>query len=62
MRNIQKEVDELFLSIPDKDETSTNLIQSESEITQLNKKIKNIQKSVKFYEDNDSCATCQQDI
>ena len=59
---IQKEVDELFLSIPDKDETSTNLIQSESEITQLNKKIKNIQKSVKFYEDNDSCPTCKQDI
>ena len=60
--SIQKEVDELFLSIPDKDETSTNLIQSESEITQLNKKIKNIQKSVKFYEDNDSCPTCKQDI
>ena len=59
---IQKEVDELFLSIPDKDETSTNLIQSESEITQLNKKVKNIQKSVKFYEDNDSCPTCKQDI
>jgi DNA repair exonuclease SbcCD ATPase subunit len=60
--SIQKEVDELFLSIPDKDETSTNLIQSESEITQLNKKLKNIQKSVKFYEDNDSCPTCKQDI
>ena len=60
--SIQKEVDELFLSIPDKDETSTNLIQSESEITQLNKKIKNIQKSVNFYEDNDSCPTCKQDI
>ena len=60
--SIQKEVDELFLSVPDKDETSTNLIQSESEITQLNKKIKNIQKSVKFYEDNDSCPTCKQDI
>ena len=60
--SIQKEVDELFRSIPDKDETSTNLIQSESEITQLNKKIKNIQKSVNFYEDNDSCPTCKQDI
>ena len=60
--SIQKEVDDLFLSIPDKDETSTNLIQSESEITQLNKKLKNIQKSVKFYEDNDSCPTCKQDI
>jgi len=58
----QKQIDELFSSIPDKDSTSKELIKLENEVSQLKKKIKTIQKDIKFYEENDSCPSCKQDI
>jgi len=48
--------------IKDKDTTPKNLIKMESTETELKNKIKTIKKNVKFYEENDTCPSCKQDI
>ena len=46
----------------DKNDVSKNLLKSESLETEIKTKIKNIDKNVKFYEENDTCPSCKQDI
>jgi DNA repair exonuclease SbcCD ATPase subunit len=58
----QDSVENMMKQITDKDIIPKSLINLESNETQLNNKIKIIQKSIKFYEENDSCPSCKQDI
>ena len=60
--NMQSNVDGLLQNIKDKDNTPKILLKTESIEQQLKLKIKNIEKSVKFYEENDTCPSCKQDI
>ena len=48
--------------VSDKDIVPKDLIRLESDETQMKSKIKGINKSVKFYEENDTCPSCKQDI
>ena len=59
---MQSNVNGLFNQIRDKDTISKSLLKTESIEQQLKNKIKIIAKSVKFYEDNDICPSCKQDI
>ena len=58
----QEEVSTLLKSIGDKDTIPKDLIQAESTEQQLKNKIKTIQKNIKFYEENDICPSCNQNI
>jgi len=58
----QKVVDDLLEQIKDSDSVPKTLIRMESEFKQLQSEIKNIEKTVKFYEENDTCPSCKQDI
>jgi len=58
----QKNVTELLNKADDKDVVPKTLIKMESTETQLKNKIKTIQKNVNFYEENDTCPSCKQDI
>ena len=62
IENQQKSVENMLSQIKDKDTIPKSLIKLESNETQLNNKIKTIQKNVKFYEENDTCPSCKQDI
>ena len=57
-----KKIDKLLEQVKDKDDVSDNLLQSESLETELKNKIKNIERNVKFYEENNTCPSCKQDI
>jgi len=57
-----KKIDKLLEQVKDKDGVSDNLLQSESLETELKNKIKNIERNVKFYEENNTCPSCKQDI
>ena len=59
---MQSNVDGLLNQITDKDTIPKSLLKMESLEQQLKTKIKNIEKSVKFYEENDTCPSCKQDI
>ena len=66
---LQSEVEEqqialekLLSEIEDRDEVPKSVIKMESLEKQLQTKIKNIEKSAKFYEENDTCPSCKQDI
>ena len=54
--------DNILEQIKDKDIVPKSLIQMESTEQQLRNKIKNIHKNIKFYEENDICPSCKQDI
>ena len=56
------EEESLLENVKDKDDVPRRLLKMESLEKQLNNKIKNIEKSVKFYEENDTCPSCKQDI
>ncbi len=58
----QKVVDDLLEQIKDSDSVPTLLLQMESDFKQIQSEIKNIEKTVKFYEENDTCPSCKQDI
>jgi len=58
----QNNIDKLLEQTKDKDGISKNLLKSESLETQLKNKIKTINKDVKFYEENDTCPSCKQNI
>jgi len=59
---MQSNVESLLKQVTDKDIIPKSLLKMESIEQQLKIKIKNIEKSVKFYEDNDTCSLCKQDI
>ncbi len=60
--NQQNSIDNMLSQINDKDTIPKSLIKLESNETQLKNKIKTIQKNIKFYEENDTCPSCKQDI
>ena len=55
-------ISHLVEKIRDKDIVPKNLIQMESLEHQLKNKIKSIQRDIRFYEENDICPSCKQDI
>ena len=55
-------ISELMSTIEDRNDVPTELIKLESEEKEYKSKIKNIKKNLKFYEDNDTCPSCKQDI
>ena len=58
----QKKIDGLLKQVDDKDTISGELLDSESLEKQLKNKIKTIDQNIKFYEENDICPSCKQDI
>ena len=58
----RKRMDKLLEQVKDKDDVSDNLLQFEALETELKNKIKNIERNVKFYEENNTCPSCKQDI
>jgi DNA repair exonuclease SbcCD ATPase subunit len=59
--NLSK-IDELLKETKDKDTISKELLKTESISKQLNNKVKEIEKNIKFYQENDTCPSCKQDI
>ena len=55
-------LEKLLSQIEDRDEVPKSVIKMESLEKQLETKIKNIEKNAKFYEENDTCPSCKQDI
>jgi DNA repair exonuclease SbcCD ATPase subunit len=62
LKDINNEIEILFNKVKDKDDVPKRLLKMEGLEQQLKNKIKTIQKSVKFYEENDTCPSCKQDI
>ena len=62
VESLQSEIKTLMISINDDKEVTDSLIQLESEEKSLKSKIKSIDNSKKFYEENDSCPSCKQKI
>jgi DNA repair exonuclease SbcCD ATPase subunit len=58
----KENVDHLYEQVKDKDDVPRRLLKMEGLEQQLKSKIKNIEKNVKFYEENDTCPSCKQDI
>ena len=58
----QTNIDELLETIKDKNDITDDLLQSESFEKELKNQIKNIERNVKFYEENDNCPSCKQYI
>jgi DNA repair exonuclease SbcCD ATPase subunit len=59
---MQRNIDGLLTQVQDKDSISKNLLKMEGLEQQLKTKIKTIEKSLKFYKENDICPSCKQDI
>ena len=62
VNNQQGSINNLLQQIKDKDTIPKSLISMESNERELKNKVKTIQKSIKFYEENDTCPSCKQDI
>jgi len=62
IKELQDKIESLFAEVKDKDDVPRRLLKMEGLEKQLNVKIKTIEKSVKFYEENDTCPSCKQDI
>ncbi|MBT4661065.1 MAG: AAA family ATPase [Candidatus Marinimicrobia bacterium] len=62
IKNHQTNIDALLESVKDKNNITDNLLQAESSQKEFKGKIKNIERNVKFYEENDNCPSCKQDI
>ena len=58
----QLKIDDLLSKIKDKDVVSGNLLKNESIEKRLEDKLKNIERGLEFYKDNDTCPSCKQDI
>ena len=58
----QKNIDELLEGIKEKNSVSETLLKAESLEKQLKSKVKAINTNIKFYEENDTCPSCKQDI
>ena len=59
---MQKEVGELLSDVEDRDSVPKSLLKMESLEQQLRGKVKSIEKGMSFYEDNDTCPSCKQNI
>lgn len=59
---LQTKIDSLLDSVEDKDTISSKLLKLESLETQLKNKIRTIDDNIKFYEENDTCPSCKQNI
>ena len=55
-------IEKLLEDVEDKDKVSSELLKSESIEKQLKNKVKEIEKNLKFYKENDICPSCKQDI
>lgn len=62
LANISSDVDALFASISDESKVSRMNLELDSIENKLRSKIKKEQKSVSFYNENDHCPTCTQEI
>tara|TARA_Y100000310_G_scaffold344041_1_gene454736 strand:+ start:21483 stop:23066 length:1584 start_codon:yes stop_codon:yes gene_type:complete len=62
LKDIDNEIEILFNKVKDKDDVPKRLLKMEGLEQQLKNKIKIIEKNVKFYEENDTCPSCKQDI
>ena len=62
IESYQSNVEHLMSQIKDRDIIPKSLLNMESDEKELKNKIKIIQKNVKFYEENDTCPSCKQDI
>ena len=58
----QSNIEKLLQDVEDKDKVSSELLKSESVEKQLKNKIKEIEKNIKFYQENDTCPSCKQNI
>ncbi|MBC8442776.1 MAG: AAA family ATPase [Proteobacteria bacterium] len=58
----QANIDEFLESVKDKSSITDNLLQSESIQKDFTNQIKNIDRNIKFYEENGNCPSCKQDI
>ena len=59
---LQKLIQENLESVEDKETTPKELLKMESEQHQLNNKIKMIDSNLRFYDENDTCPSCKQNI
>jgi DNA repair exonuclease SbcCD ATPase subunit len=57
-----RKIEKLLEDVEDKDKISSELLKSESIEKQLKNKVKEIEKNIKFYQENDTCPSCKQDI
>jgi len=62
LKDIDNEIEILFNEVKDKDDIPKRLLKMEGLEQQLKNKVKTIEKNVKFYEENDTCPSCKQDI
>ena len=62
IQNQQRSIDNMMSQINDKDTIPKSLVRLESDEKELKNKIKTIQKNIKFYQENDTCPSCKQDI
>jgi len=62
IKELQDKIESLFNKIEDKDDVPKRLLKMEGLEQQLKNKVKTIEKNVKFYEQNDTCPSCKQDI
>jgi len=62
IKDEQDKIESLLEEVKDKDDVPRRLLKMESLEKQLNNKIKSIEKNIKFYEENDTCPSCKQDI
>ena len=62
IQNQQRSIDNMMSQINDKDTIPKSLLRMESNEKELKNKIKTIQKNIKFYQENDTCPSCKQDI
>ncbi len=62
IESYQTSISDIRKQIKDSDSVPKELIKMESLESELKNKIKTIQKSIKFYEENDTCPSCKQDI
>ena len=58
----QSNIEKLLQDVEYKDKLSSELLKSESVEKQLKNKIKEIEKNIKFYQENDTCPSCKQNI
>ena len=62
LEQLQNYIDDKLETLQDKDEVSSNLLKAESIEKQLKTKIREIDSNIRFYEENDTCPSCKQDI
>jgi DNA repair exonuclease SbcCD ATPase subunit len=62
IKKMQTNVEDLLNQVRDKDTLPKSLLKMEGLEQELKNKIKDINKGVRFYEDNDICPSCKQDI